>query len=286
MANISAAGPGDNTADREPNVIEAETAARAIDQLQVVLALTAEGALKCSQKTRRPSSATVQLLAQSLPGGDFYADDAIASFAWPLLIQSGGLAVGVGTRLQLTAKGRAAQKKDPAEVIRALWRQWIRRGAIDEFSRVDAIKGQRSASALSAATRRRAEVAEGLALCPAGEWIGVDELFTLMQDEGIDPAVHRTEQGLWRLYLDHPEYGSFGYAGMHAWELLQGRYVLAVLFEYAGTLGLVDLRYTDPEGARDDFRDHYGAEDLQYLSRYDGLQAVRLNSLGECCLVP
>ena len=30
-----------------------------------------------------------------------------------------------------------------------------------------------------------------------------------------------------------------GYAGFYRWELLEGRYSLAVLFEYAGTLGLV-----------------------------------------------
>ncbi|MDJ0357243.1 hypothetical protein [Paenarthrobacter sp. PH39-S1] len=60
--------------------------------------------------------------------------------------------------------------------------------------------------------------------------------------------------------------------------------MLAVLFEYAGTLGLFDLRYTDPEGARDDFQDHFGGDLLDSLSRYDGLRAIRLNGLGEYCL--
>ena len=63
--------------------------------------------------------------------------------------------------------------------------------------------------------------------------------------------------------------------------MLQGRYTLAVLWEYAGTLGLFDLGYTEPEGVRTadlpDYLDYYfeGA-----LSRYDGLLAVRLNPLG------
>ena len=36
-------------------------------------------------------------------------------------------------------------------------------------------------------------------------------------------------------------YGSLGYDGFYRREILEGRYTLAVLFEYAGTLGLLDL---------------------------------------------
>ncbi|MGH3674919.1 MAG: hypothetical protein ACRDU5_04125, partial [Mycobacterium sp.] len=50
-----------------------------------------------------------------------------------------------------------------------------------------------------------------------------------------------------------------------------------MLFEYAATLGLIDVTYTDPADARDDFRDNWGADDLDYLSRYDGLRAIRIN---------
>jgi hypothetical protein len=53
-----------------------------------------------------------------------------------------------------------------------------------------------------------------------------------------------------------------------------------VLFEYAGTLGLIDLDYIHPGGARDDFRDNGGGDLLDALSRYDGLQAIGLNPLG------
>ena len=60
----------------------------------------------------------------------------------------------------------------------------------------------------------------------------------------------------------------------------QGRYTLAVLFEYAATLGLLDVAFTDPAGARQDFGHIWGADDLAYLSRYDGLTAVRVNDLG------
>ena len=57
-------------------------------------------------------------------------------------------------------------------------------------------------------------------------------------------------------------------------------YTLAVLFEYAATLGLLDVEYMPPAHARDDFRHMWGADWIDALSRYDGLRAVRLTPLG------
>ena len=65
---------------------------------------------------------------------------------------------------------------------------------------------------------------------------------------------------MWELYMADPQYGSLGYDGYHPWERVEGRYMLAVLFEYAATLGLLDLEYVRPAGARDDFRDNWGAD--------------------------
>src|SRR5665811_996522 len=42
----------------------------------------------------------------------------------------------------------------------------------------------------------------------------------------------------------------------------------------------IDIAYADPAGARDDFRQNWGTEDLESLSRYDGLRAIRVNALG------
>ena len=72
--------------------------------------------------------------------------------------------------------------------------------------------------------------------------------------------------------------------GFHDWELLQGRYALCLLFEYAATLGLIDVAYVAPAGVRRDFRSLWGTDDLDFLSRYDGLLYFRLNPLGAYCL--
>ena len=47
---------------------------------------------------------------------------------------------------------------------------------------------------------------------------------------------------------------------------------------------MIDVAYTHPTGARDDFWGMWGADDLDYLSRYDGLEYFRLTSLGAYCL--
>jgi hypothetical protein len=256
------------------------TTPEALANLRTVLELCAVGDVKCSEKTGRPSAATIGTIAAHLADGDFYACEPIASFAWPLLIQAGGLARLDGTRLQPTAKGLAALGKPPAEIIRQLWQRWLTHAVIDEFSRIDNIKGQRSRNVLTAAKTRRLMVDEALTGCPPGEWIGVDNLFRTMRRGNMSPTIARNEMALWKLYLVDPQYGSLGYAGYHDWNILEGRYTLAVLFEYAGTLGLVDLDYVHPAGAREDFQDNWGADDLDALSRYDGLQSIRLNALG------
>ena len=89
---------------------------------------------------------------------------------------------------------------------------------------------------------------------------------------------------LWRLYIGDSYYGALGHGGAKALEIVEARYALCVLFEYAATIGLIDIRYTDPRGARPDYRFLWGADRYACLSRYDGLVAVRVNDLGAAIL--
>ncbi len=261
------------------------TAAQAEANLHAVLHLVAAGRLRCSETTRRPAAATVAAVAEVLDGGDFYSAEPIAAFAWPLLLQAGGLAELAGGRLQLTGRGRAALGKPAAATIRQLWRSWVTTTVLDEFNRIDAIKGQRAANVLTSVKTRRKAVATALADCRCGEWTAVDDLFAAMRRRReTSPTVARSERGLWKLYLVDPQYGSLGYSGIADWPILEGRYTLTVLFEYVATLGLIDIEYTDPVGARTDYHGNWGADDLDYLSRYDGLRAIRLNPLGAYAL--
>ena len=264
--------------------------------LFAVLRLIDRGRVAVSAKTRRPSAAASRSIAAELEGGDFLEPAAgetpereheigpIRAFAWPCLMQAARLAELRGSRLALTKAGRAALAAPAWETLRRLWKRWLATTLLDEFSRVEAIKGQsrgKGRQSLTAASGRRPVVADALAECPVGRWVRFDDFSQFMQAASFRFDVTRDP---WHLYLSEPEYGSLGHHGYHDWRILQGRYLLCLLFEYAATLGLIDVAYTDPDNARPDFMHMWGADDLAYLSRYDGLHYFRLNPLGAYCL--
>ena len=262
------------------------TAPDALSNLVSVLELAADGQVRYSASTRRPTAATVKLVEDVLVAGDFYdSGEPIAAFAWPLLIQVGGLARLAGTRLELSPRGRAALARPSYEALGALWGRWLGSVSTDELARIEAIKGQRKPGTLTSAITRRAAVAAALAGLQPGAWTGAGKLLASLRAQQQPPLVAaRSLRALWRLYVVDSYFGSLGHAGSRTWDLVEGRYALCVLFEYVATLGLIDVAYTDPRGARDDYRALWGADQLSCLSRYDGLSAVRVNELGAAVL--
>jgi len=263
----------------------------ALSNLISVLELAADGQLRCSAATRRPLAATLRLVEDALVAGDYYertdrhgGGEPIAAFAWPMLLQAGGLARLAGPGLELTPRGEAVLAQPSYQALGALWERWLRSVSQDELARIEAIRGQRRTGTLTAPTRRRAAVADGLAALVPGVWVEVDALFALLRAQAAPLAVPTSPLTRWRLYLQDPRRGSLGPAGATAWNVLEGRYALCVLFEYVATLGVVDVAYTGARDARDDYRELWGADGHDSLSRYDGLAAVRVNELGAAIL--
>ena len=264
----------------------------ALADLPVLLRLVDQGKVQTSDKTALPGAATQRLLAERLSGGDFYPErprqhrweqeiGPIKGLAWPMLLQAGGLTQRNGMTLALSPAGLKALSSPPAAVLCQLWSRWLKSRLLDEFSRIDVIKGQKAKGrVLTAVAPRRAAIADALECCPADAWVDVDDFSCFMQatDRGFEVA-----HDPWKLYLAEPEYGSLGHQGSHDWHILQLRYLLCFLFEYAAPLGLIDVAYREPT-ARRDYGDMWGADDLQFLSRYDGLACFRLTPLGAHCL--
>jgi hypothetical protein len=261
------------------------TAPDALSNLVAVLELAADGQVRCNATSRRPSAATVKLIEDVLVAGDFYdSGEPIAAFAWPLLIQVGGLARLAGVRLELSPRGRATLARPSYEALAALWARWLGAVSTDELARIDAIKGQRKPGTLTSVVTRRAAVAAALGALEPGAWTGVGKLFGILRAQRPPLVAARSLRAMWRLYVADSYYGSLGHAGPRSWDLVEGRYALCVAFEYAATAGLLDVAYTNPRGARDDYRSLWGADQLSCLSRYDGLVAVRVNELGAAVL--
>ena len=265
------------------------TEREALQEVVVLLRTIEQARIQVSEKTALPSTAALRFLTEKLAGGDFYPwgekknkwDQEIGpikAFAWPMLLQAGGLAIRAGGHLALSPAGVKGLSTPPAEVLRGLWRKWLKTTMLDEFSRIDAIKGQNSKGrVMTAVAPRRAAIEEALRACPVGRWVAFDEFSRFMQASDLEFAV---VHDAWKLYVCERQYGSLGYAGSDGWNILQERYISALLFEYAATLGMVDVAYVDPAGACDDYRDMWGTDELAFLSRYDGISEFRLTPLG------
>jgi hypothetical protein len=204
----------------------------------------------------------------------------IAAFAWPLILQASGLARLVGARLELTARGTDALARPGYQSIAHVWDRWLRNVSFDEMTRIEAIKGQRRPGTLTSVARRRAVVADALRAVEPGAWADTELIWSVLRTDRTRLAVVRGPLALWRLYIGDAYHGSLGHAGGKAWDAVEGRYALCVLFEYIATLGLIDVRYLPAAGARDDYRFLWGTDGHTSLSRYDGLMAVRVNELG------
>jgi hypothetical protein len=270
-----------------------ETERGAQRELLSVLRLVDAGKVSVSDKTRRASASTIDAITAILDRGDYYPripvkdkwhdENAgpIRAFAWPLLIQAGGLAQLAGARLQLTKAGRKALSEPAAGTIHTLWTKWINTTIFDELVRVDCVKGQtgKGKRGLTAVSARRETIADSLAECPPGGWIATEEFVRYMQATGNDFAVTRNA---WDLYICEQQYGSLGYEG--GARILNERYLLSLLLEYAATLGIIDVALIPPVDARRDFRSFWGTDELPFFSRYDGLMYFRLTPLGAYCL--
>ncbi len=261
-------------------------------ELTTMLRLVESGKVSVSDKTGQATAASIKAIDALLVGGDFYTPDddkelekysggsirPIRSFAWPLLLQSGGLAKRNGRKLELTRKGQKALTEPLMDTVQLLYKRWRDKGLLDEYRRIDLVKGQNGKGRRMADVVARRDVIEEILLeCPVGEWLKVDELFRYVKAEGFELEITHDS---YKHYFCDSNYGALD----DSFEIFQGRYLLVYLFEYLATLGLIDVAYIPPYSARGDFSKYWGADDFYFLSRYDGLLYLRLNSLGAYAL--
>ena len=269
-----------------------ETESGAQRDLQTVLRLVDLGKVTISDKTFYPTGATLATIAEVLEEGDYYSDwtetqspagwkydypiGQIKPFAWVMLLQVGKLVELTGKRLSLTRAGQKALTEPAAKTLQTLWKSWLKNTLLDELRRVDSIKGQtgKGKRGLTAVAGRRTKIVSALKDCPSGRWIEVMDFLRYMMAAGYEFEVSRNPEN-----LTLEGYGSLYDSSFY---ILEARYILAFLFEYASTLGLLDVAYIHPDDSAFNFKKDL---DLDFyhtdcLSRYDGLSHFRLTSLG------
>lgn len=279
--------------DREPpwpiQVFEGERSVWA--ELRRVLSLVQGGKVRVQEKSRRPTDATVRLIAKSLLLPDLNVELAaelrdedtetagpIRAHAWGVLVQQCGWCVPRAGTLTLTKAGKALLGRISPEAFRAGFEQFMRDDQFDELNRISHIRGQagKAKRYLTQPSARREEIGKSMHGWPVGFWIAFDEAFRFIAASGHDLLVTDKSYGL---YFEDPNYGSLGDD-----DGIERQYVRAFFMESLATLGLLDIAYVPPHGIWPELGDSWGAEGVEFCGRYDGLLYVRLTSLGAYCL--
>ena len=261
------------------SLIQAHTELAGRADLLTYLQLVERGDLKWSAKLNELTAASIRKVMASLIDGDFYPEPdqvtgryVVRPFALDIFTQESGLVTRTG---KLTGAGRKFLQTQDAELFLQAFEKWVEKGKFDELSRIRELNGLNSrGTRLTPAASRREKVIEALSWCPTHTWIGIADFYRALKIWLFDFEVETTQWS--NLYVG--PYKDYGYMNSDDyWKIVHGLYINAVIMEYLGTIGAVDLAYV--------------AEDISFVntkvdymdgsySLHDGLLYFRINNWG------
>ncbi len=157
----------------------------------------------------------------------------------------------------------------------AAFEKWSDSGKFDELSRLKNLGGLKSRSTrLTPAASRREKVIEALSWCPVNEWLDINDFYRAIVIWDFDFEVEKTAYT--NLYVGSRYYGEL-YGGNY-WSVVNGLYINAIIWEYLGTIGAVDVAFATDEEASF-VEDAYAYSD-EPVSLFDGLLYFRINPWG------
>ena len=281
--------PPETYAERPVQVFSGERHIAA--ELGRVLRLIHAGKIKVTDSSRRPTDASTRLIAGALVQPDLSLEPPkvetagepdvagpVRAHAWGVLAQQCGWAKPRSGSLVLTAFGKDILASFTPEKFKLGITQFLIDDNFDELHRINYIRGQTGKAKrwISDPGERRALLEDHVDAWPVGEWLHFNEAFRLLEAAGGSLDVVDTDRGV--LYIGDAQYGTI-YEGLD----LSRQYLRVLVMESLVTLGLVDIAWVYPHGLWPEFKDFRGWGIQSYLSRYDGLLAVRLNALGAYC---
>jgi hypothetical protein len=247
--------------------------------LLTYLQLVDQGVLKWSAKQKDLTAASIRKVMANLMDGDFYPEPdrvsgryVIRPFALDVFTQEGGLVTRTG---KLTAAGRKFMQTQDEQIFLEAFEKWTEKGKFDELTRISALNGLNSrGTRLTAPASRREKVIEALSWCPTRTWISIPDFYWAIKIWQFDFEVETTQ---WSNIYAGP-YKQYGYMDGHDyWHIVHGLYINAIIMEYLGTIGAVDVAYVAEDLTFVDTNVNYLDE---AYSLHDGLLYFRINNWG------
>lgn len=249
-----------------------------LNDLPVYLRLVENGELSFSVTSNRLTGGGARKLLTHLLDGDFLpppdkwrVNDLIRPNGLDIFALASGLRTVAG---KLTPAGREYLHRRDPELLLAAFETWAQSNEFDELMRLDGLKRLGAAGTWRAAPGpRRAAIIEGLSWCPTDVWIEVKEFCRALQIWHFDFEIERS--GVSNIKTANLSF--YSVKDPTYWAYVKTPYVKAVLWEYLGALGALDLLFTPRELA--------AVQVVSYaapatISRYDGLFYFRINKLG------
>jgi hypothetical protein len=271
--------------DEKLKFMRAETERTGQHDLLAYLRLVAQGELSVTPTTGALTLAGYKKIVDNLLAGDFLplpnnyrANQTIRPFGLDIFARGAGLVTQQRrSGLALTELGQQYYQSQEPELLLEAFECWSQTGAFDELTRIAGLRGLRSGQTrLTPPASRREAVIEALSWCPVNVWIDIEDFYRAVKIWHFDFEVELTQ--FTNLYIGARDYGTL--YGEAYWRVVKGLYINALLWEYLGSMGAVDLVYTEPWYANMRRHFDYYDDNMDHLSLYDGLRYFRINPLG------
>ena len=261
-----------------------------LQDLTAVLALAAQEKLLVNDRML-PTYESAQLVLDNLVEGDFLQTEALKDlydaikpvglirFALGSGLLRLGARVGYNSTLQLSPVGWEWLISPSSDLLLDALENWVATDLYDEIDRIDHLRNAtKPGENRTPPKERRDSIIETLSWSPQGAWLSVDDFFTALKlwqhDFEVDPDLDAIDDINGRKM-------SIGEL-KDPWRAVQGAYTMVVLFEMLGSLGALDLAYTEPQHAPPflDAPTESWQRPAQPYTRYDGLTYFRINDFG------
>ena len=260
------------------DVASAETEMIGRADLLTYLQMVEQKQLKFGAKNNRLTAASVRKVIDNLMDGDYREPlgsitgrTTIRPFGLDVFAQESGLMTRTG---KLTKAGRDYLHTQNPKTMLTAFEKWSDSGKFDELHRLKHLGGLKSRrSRITPVTTRREKVLEALSWCPVDKWIALNDFYRAVIIWDFDFDVEKTDYT--NLYIGSRHDGELH--GENYWQIVNGLYINAIIWEYLGTLGVVDVAFTEDEDASFVNTSHYSGEPV---SLFDGLLYFRINPWG------